>query len=198
MQETPDTARLGTAHDVSSRFAVAAAACTSVIAAVGLDLAGGASASHSLTLGALAMLLSLARIRHVGRYRAVFGFLSAALVAPSAMHPFIEASGAAAPRLETGSGWVQAFLTTAAHVTIAAGVVVAVGSAEFQIARVERIVGRAVRLLVTVLRLRPSPPGFALCAVAYGPVRQVREWVGYAARRGPPRVGALVYVRRPV
>ncbi|MCD2191525.1 hypothetical protein [Actinomycetospora soli] len=180
------SARVGVARpqamrDVTSRFPVWSAATISVLAAVGLDLAGGSGAGHAAALGLLAVLVSLLRLQHAGRHQLLFGLASAMLVVQPALHLVAE-TAAAGPHLDPDAGWS----TNAVHLVMAIGLSIAVGSAEFHFARVERFVLAAVWLLAALRRcpgetvVREVPP------TSRRPALQLWERVGYVARRGPP------------
>lgn len=164
-----------------------AAAATSVLVTVGLDLAGGAGPTHVAVLGTLATLLAAVRLRRPGRHRALFGVLSAALVLPAALHLFGEAAHSSGPHLDAGHGLATTSITAAASTALAAAIAAAVGAAEWLFDQLGRATARMVLLVAGLLTLpaprrRRSVPSFPGI-----PVPRVRPGSGTAAQRGPPR-----------
>lgn len=70
---------------ISARSALFAA-CVTVAATVGLDVAAGEHLSHVLLLGGLATTVALLRVLLAGRYHGLFAVLSGALVVQPALH----------------------------------------------------------------------------------------------------------------
>ena len=166
----------------SSRLPVRAAAMVSVAAVVGLDVAGGAGAAHVGALAVLAVLVSVLRVHLAGRHQLLFGFLSAVLVLQPAAHLVEQAGATSGPHLDAAADWSA----SSAHLLVAVGLAVAVGSAEFHFTHLERCVGHAIWLLAAMRRPRPDHAVRAVRPPAHDQAPQLWERVGYVARRGPP------------
>lgn len=177
---------------IGRRAIVASASVVTVLTVLSLDIAAGTGPTHTVGLVALAVIVSATRITLAGRHRGLFATLSAALVAQPAVHALGEGLDPAAAHSHTATTGLEhtvtASVATATHLLLAGLVILGVGTAEWILELVTLTVGRALTLLMLVLRgaSRRHIAGPTIPA-APRPMRVGGIWIDYAARRGPPR-----------
>lgn len=158
-----------------------------VAAVVALDVLDGAALVHILALGALALVVSLLRVRLAGRHRGLFALASAGLAAQPALHLAAESWHTTGQHLDPGHGWLSTTVLGVVHVLLAGGTVALVGALEWVVDALLHVWQRVLGWILRWLR-RLAPQGVvAVCTVPLGPVAGLREpWTGWAVRRGPP------------
>jgi hypothetical protein len=176
----------------AARAAVVFAAVLTFAAAVGMDLLADEHPLHTVTLGLVAGVLGIARVRAGGARGGFFSVASGVVVAQPALHAAMMLLPAASVRAG-GPGPPDHLVetsTTATHVLVAAAVVAVVGGAE-QLARS----AGAARLLawwwaafvVTPVAVDGTP------APAVSPAPPVAApFATVVSRRGPPAAGPAV------
>lgn len=172
---------------LSDRPAAAFAASATVVVAVGADIVAGGHPWHTATLGAVASVIAVLRLRLAGRHNGMFAAISAALLAQPALHAAMKMLPAAAGYpVEPGHTATEASVT-ALHVLVAALIVTAVAGAE-QLFMLVAALAPLIRWLGLMLwrPLRPRPPA----SPPPPPAVPAPRWsfVAHIPRRGPPAV----------
>ncbi|RZT85636.1 hypothetical protein EV383_2512 [Pseudonocardia sediminis] len=165
------------------RAAVMFAAVATVCVAVGMDILAGEHASHTLTVGLIAGVVAVMRLRLAGSYQGYFASLSGAIVAQPALHA---ASKLFPPAPETVAGHAAESSVSLAHVLLAALVVAVITGAEslFLLLSSVRPIARLACLITRPAAPRgPIQPRRRPSATAI-----VRRFVeADVSLRGPPR-----------
>ncbi|MDX8048473.1 hypothetical protein SK571_03690 [Lentzea sp. BCCO 10_0798] len=171
------SARLGAAG-FATRSSASFAALTTVGVAVGMDVAAGEHLLHTATIGAIAVVLAVLRVRLGGKYEGSFALLSGAIVVQPALHAMTKlVPGDTGHAAETSMSLLPVLLT-------AVVVAVVVGAQRLFSLFARRPLSALLRLLISV----PVPSGvFAPhvwpdCAA----IIPARHFTTTASRRGPP------------
>lgn len=166
------------------RAAVGFAAVVTVGAAVGMDLLAGERPLHTATLGLVALVIGLARIRLAGNYSGYFSAVSGAIVAQPALHAAMkllspvpdETAGLAHHAAETSISFT--------HVLVAAVIVAAVTGAQ----QLFLLLAAAVPIGWLLLLVRVPTPRTPPVPVASAAATPVKRWslIRVTPLRGPP------------
>lgn len=163
--------------------ALVAAAWLTVAVTVTADVVAGSHPGHVVAVGVIALTLGIARLRHAGRHRILFGLLSSAVVAQPVAHAVMTLT----PTPPAPHDLAADDASSLWHVLLTASVIAAVGAAE-GLGEAAGAGAQALRWLLRLLMIaapvysgpQVEPPG----AVVPRPRRWT--WCRYDLRRGPP------------
>lgn len=171
---------------LSGRSPTAFAAATTVSVAVGADIVAGGHPWHTMTLGIVASVMAVVRLRLAGRHGELFAATSAALVAQPVLHAATKLFPSTAENFPTVPGHAAAEASvTVLHVLVAALIVTAVAGAE-QLFLLVAAVAPLTRWLGILLYRPPRPrPTVALPPPPAAPAPRW-SFVAHIPSRGPP------------
>jgi hypothetical protein len=166
----------------ASRASAGVAAALTIGIAVGMDVAAGEHLLHTATIGLIAVLLALLRVRLGGAYEGCFALLSGAIVAQPALHAMtklvsVDTGPLTGHAAETSVSMVPVLLTGLVVVTV-------VGAQWLFSLFAERPLAALLLLLVSA----PIPAGvFASRVWPAGAAIVPRRYLTITVpRRGPP------------
>jgi hypothetical protein len=165
---------------------------TVLLAAVGFDLLADEPPTHALAVGLVALVVGIARLRTVGRFRSVFAAVNLAVVGQPAVHAMSKLTEAVVD-VPHAHGWSESVPAIALHVVVAL-LVLAIATGEpasrYVASTVLSLVARTVRV-----PLAPVPAHVVPLDRRTEPRARERErlFTRKAHRRGPPTTPALAH-----
>ncbi|GAA5109649.1 hypothetical protein [Pseudonocardia adelaidensis] len=170
------------------RFPLAVGAGTAVAAAVGFDVLADEHPTHTASLGFVAAVVAVLRLRQAGRHENILAPVAGALVAQPVLHATTKLGGH--HDVVDGNGLLHVVTAdgpgTAMQIAVSALVVVAVASSARFTELLAGVLSRPVRLLVVGPPVARSVRAVAVRGERRGSMLRWCGWTLRAARRGPP------------